>query len=310
MSAGSPGSVEEELTKPGNPSESTEIEENSFSVTGSEIDADSDLLSVGYDRDNDSVASLTRRTGARKHAHVINRLKAELAQTRNALAIARGNDIVILRSKVRAAESDLNRVRIQNIEFKETIEQLELRLFQALAANQQHLSRRNDTAANRTATDSGKSKEPDSINVVDPEAPARNLAAKSRVTAPDPTVLIQKKKYSKLEDVLKEIPLEISQQIQSLIREQIESASAADRKTISELIKELHRLEIVAQETEKERRDASTSTENPSNLQKSQNKPAELAPLQNSNKDAIVAFFVGAVLMLLSCVLVSIKTVR
>jgi hypothetical protein len=307
MSAGSPSSAGEDLAKPGNPSESTEMEEGSFSVTGSELDADSDLLSVGYDRDNDSVASLTRRSGAKKHAYVINRLKAELAQTRNALAIARGNDIVMLRSKLRAAESDLNRVRIQNIEFKENIEQLELRLFEALAANRQHLSRKSDPAANKTAAELGKST---TTNAADPEAPTRNLGAKTRVGAPDPAVLIQKKKYSKLEDILKEIPLEISQQIQLLIQQQIESASAADRKTISELIKELHRLEVVAQEAEKERRDVSTSTESLSNSQRIQNKSVEASPLPNSNKDAIVAFFVGAVLMLLSCVIVSIKSVR
>lgn len=251
------------------PSESTEAEASSYSVTGSnplpseDLDESHDSVSVAAFTDDLTVDSMRRYGGShRKPAYVINKLKAELAQTRNLLAMTKVNDIVILKTKLRAAETDLNRIRVQNLEYKEKIEELQLRLYEVLRELDRQTEAHSHAASNRgkgqqaPATPSAPRS---STSVFDPYPEQKGVQNGVNGSMPggyqdpvskesadvDARQLLRKNK-SKFVDgdgTSIRIPPELTEHVEAMIKKAVDNAVAADRKTIAELLNELRRAE-------------------------------------------------------------------
>jgi hypothetical protein len=244
------------------PSESTEMEASSYSMTGSnaapmdDFEESHDSASLAELTDDVTVDSTHKyMSGYRKSNFTINKLKAELAQTRNLLAMTKVNDIVILKNKLRSAEIDLNRVRVQNLEFKEKIEELELRLYATLRELDRRSQSMSDTNL-RKGSESRHSAPPNatgaiasaSTSVMQPSAPVRpeiDAAATKEFAENDARQLLRKTKYRFLSEdgAAVRIPSELIQHVELMVKKAVDAAVAADRKTIAELLKELHRAE-------------------------------------------------------------------
>lgn len=285
----------------------TEEDLDSFSVTGSEFGSDS-ILDTAFYKDDDSVSTtVSRRFHGKKQTTIINKLKMELAQTRNMLAVTKANDIMILRSKLRTAESDLSRVQFQNRELKEDMEKLETKLFEALSASQKATDKQKGRYANGKETEeTTKVPAADIIETQLPNNVIRNPvnskvdAAHEMQRQEHQLPSVSRAKYTRLDQILSDIPKDISQQVHVLMRQTIENTAEADRKTISELVKELHRLEDTIKNINvKERRNQSTSTDNLDPQINNEFKKEEPFNLY-TNRDLLYCFFLGVIFMLIS----------
>lgn len=304
-------------------SESTEMEEHSYSVTGSEShtgDLESDAVSVSqhsmsqYDEDPLTYMG-NRRTNAKKQTIIINKLKSELAHARNTIAMAKMNDIVILKTKLRAAESDLNRARVQNLEFKENIEKLELRLFELLSSSTQQSTKKAGPGA---AMEPLAPQVPHQSAIASPGEtvggdeglghPNALLGRESTAHPQEKEELWLKKKATKLDDVLSSLPDRVAQDIRSHLQRSIGAAAEADRKTISELVKELHRMEQQLTSHVSGKCDRGTATDcdsiaaTPDSDKHSAANKSSLDSREYTQRDLLYCFFIGALVMLLSVV--------
>ena len=300
------------------PSESTEMEEHSYSVTGSEShtgDLESDALSVSqhslsqYDEDPLNYMG-NRRSNAKKQTIIINKLKSELAHARNTIAMAKMNDIVILKSKLRAAESDLNRARIQNVEFKENIERLELRLFELLSSSAQRPTSRIGRSSDFTlvppvaAVANPADGAWDEGSVVDRGRGGEPHARDGTAHPQEKEELWIRKKATKLDDLLSSLPDRVAQDVRSYLRRSIEEAAEADRKTIGELVKELHRIEQQLAVHVGGKCDRATITDIEFSHDQQLMAKSGLDSHEYTQRDLLYCFFIGALVMLVS-VLVS-----
>lgn len=304
-----PLSFEDYDPQPQNLEDSPKTEEDldSFSVTGSELESDS-ILDTAFYRDDESISStVSRRFNGKKQTTIINKLKMELAQTRNMLAVTKANDIMILRSKLRSAESDLSRIQFQNRELKEEMAKLETRLFEALSASQKNTDKYKGHNPNeKNPEEKVKSVIPDRIETQLPDNGSRNPVNKKTDAVHEmqrqenQLPVASRVKYTRLDQILSDIPKDISEQVHVLMRQTIENTAEADRKTISELVKELHRLEdTIKNINDKETKSQSTSTEN-LDLRADRDKKMNESLHLYTNRDMLVCFFLGVIFMLIS----------
>lgn len=313
-------------------SESTEAEtaeEHSLSVTGhDEGEFESDTISVSqqsnlsqYDEDPTHYMG-SRRAYAKKQTLIISKLKAELAQARNTISMAKINDIVILKSKLRAAESDLNRARIQNIEFKENIQSLELRLFELLSSNAQRTVKKPSAASAAELRSSGpgvatsftSSSNDEKLGITTDTEKIDQKKSGEFQKVPLPVqnkeeLWLLKRKTPKLDDLLLSMPGQLGKDVQEYIQHSRDQAAEADRKTISELIKELHHVEeLLEQRNCIVKCDVAVWT---GALHEDSLKFSDMSKSQGrfnssheySQRELLYSFFAGAIFMLLSVVL-------
>jgi hypothetical protein len=298
-------------------------------VTGSEMGdmESSDTISLSahslphqysYDEDPTSYGVGNRKANAKKQTLIINKLKSELASARNTIAMARMNDIVILKTKLRAAETDFNRVRFQNVELKENIEKLELRLFELLSSNAQRAQQKQGQRPGNDALEKVPSTRADSsVNIANEKGQKQSASAAQQDLQPPPQskeeLWIQRRKATKLDELLLPLPQELSHDIEGHLKDSIERAAEADRKTISELVKELHRMEELQQKYDSvnkcDRATSTTAIDDRKGKGEGEEEDANgVSSLNNSEfsqRDLLYSFFAGAIVMICSVIISS-----